>query len=173
MPCPNCQSDDWKLASLVYAEGSTAVQTATHGLGIGISTGGVGIANSSANTSGSHQTTLSMLAGAAIAPPPQPVSPGLAATFFGFLIAVLGGFLTYRVSPPWVALGFAGAMLFMWGLVSSSNEDAQKAYEEALAKREAAMAKAKTLRMCLRCGTFYQPDDSAKTPAALAEHSQP
>lgn len=41
MSCPNCGNDDWKLASLVYQNGLTHVNTSTTALGVGFTEEGM------------------------------------------------------------------------------------------------------------------------------------
>jgi hypothetical protein len=56
--CPNCHSDEWRLASMIYQDGLTHVNTSSNTVGVGVSSGiGVGVGYS--ETTGLHQTELS------------------------------------------------------------------------------------------------------------------
>lgn len=139
MTCPKCHSDDWKLASLVYKEGLTHVETKSGGGGIGISGGGIGAGVGGATTSGTHQTEISRLA----APP-----SGFGASCSFIIGAIIFGLLGFLFSVLWI-LAF-GCIV---GIFSTWSSDANK--------HAAALAKWQNLRMCQRCGTFY---DFLQTP---------
>lgn len=72
MTCPKCNSDDWKLASLVYKEGITHVNAESSGVGVGISASGLGAGIGKSKTSGIHQSETSK-----IATPPKAQTPPL------------------------------------------------------------------------------------------------
>lgn len=59
MSCPDCGSDDWKKASLVYQEGLINIDTATNSLGFGVGGGHLGVGLGRGKTKGVHQTELS------------------------------------------------------------------------------------------------------------------
>lgn len=136
MPCPTCESEDWRLASLVYQEGLIHVSVNTMGGTVGMSKAGVGVGAVGANTSGVHQTELSKQA----APPEGSSAPEL----FGYG-AVICGFLGWMFSAWWLLLAVGCAIGAVTILFSDSKEQA------------AAMARWKLLRHCQRCGVFYSP----------------
>lgn len=134
MSCPKCQSDDWKLASLVYAEGLTHVSTASQGGGIGVGTGGIGVGVGGGKTTGTHQTALSRLA----APP-----SGLSASIACLAGVLLFSLLAWLFSAAWLVLtAFCAFGVIAWW---SSDIEANKA----------AMAEWSDRRMCQRCGALY------------------
>lgn len=139
MPCPTCESDDWRLASLVYQEGLVHVSANTTGGTVGMSKAGVGIGAVGAKTSGVHQTELSRQA----APPEGSSIPEL----FGYGIVIFG-FLGWAFSSWWLLLAAGCAIGAVTTLLSESKE------------RAAAMARWKLLRHCQRCGGFYSPLDN-------------
>lgn len=67
MTCPKCGSSEWKMASIVYAEGF--VSGSTSGYGGGLSTGGIGVG--AGQSSGTYQSELSKKA----APPELKETP--------------------------------------------------------------------------------------------------
>jgi hypothetical protein len=64
--CPECQSEDWKLAKVVFAEGNYHVDEEHEGsaIGIGAGTGGLGIGygRTGGTTTGRHQSEAALRA---------------------------------------------------------------------------------------------------------------
>lgn len=134
MTCPKCQSDDWKLASLVHREGLTHVAIASKGVGMGVGGGGVGIGVGGGKTEGIHQTEASKLA----APPSGFLASG------GFMVGVLVSGILALFSGWWLLLTVACLV----GLMITWSSDAEA--------HQVAMASWADVRMCQRCGTFYK-----------------
>ena len=142
MNCPKCHSDDWKLASVIYDQGLTDVNTTTSGgtLGAGIGTGGVnvGYARSSSDTSGEHQTNFSKLA----APPEMPSKPELLhSTDAIAVIQYIGlGIGLYLIFTQNILFGFIALILLVmfWqkltNALNSNREGEHKDYEAKYAK---------------------------------------
>ena len=138
MTCPKCQSDDWKLASLVHKEGLTHVATTSKGVGVGIFAGGIGAGVGGAKTSGMYQTELSKLA----APP-----SGLDASSVFILGAFVFGLLGIFNNGQWflLAVGCIVGVFNTWSLDMKAHETA--------------MAEWQNVKLCQRCGTFYNPKE--------------
>lgn len=149
MPCPNCGSDDWKLASLVYRDGLHNIETTSKGGGVGIGSGGIGVGVGKGSTSGIQQSALSQAA----APPVDPTGDkaGMLAVGIGLAIAIIGGIA--KGSYFW-GLFVAFPVGLLVGLVV--------AYIVAMTadntKYEAQLRTWQQIRMCQRCGTFYLPE---------------
>ena len=173
MNCPKCHSEDWKLASVIYNQGLTDVNTSTSGgtLGAGVGTGGinVGYARSSSETTGEHQTTFSKQA----APPDVPPKPKLlhstnAVAVVQFLGLGIGLYLIFKEN---ILLGFVALALLIgfWSKITNalkSNRDGEhKDYEAKHAKEieeykhaVEAYKKWETAAICLRCGDLFYPN---------------
>ena len=174
MNCPNCQSEDWKLASVIYAEGTTTVEASTSGstLGVGAGTGGLGVgyAMSSSNTLGSHRTLSSQAA----APPVLPPHPGpkitqsqknTATGAIQFVAICLGLVLIFKESMLFGVIGLVLVFVY-WGKLKFKARSLRlaeyKSYEEEYAKKTKAYddavtdhAKWERTRICQRCGTRF------------------
>lgn len=143
--CPNCQSDQFKKATLINAEG----QSVTAGLGVGVSAGGIGAGFGGGVTS----TALA----AKCAPPKldkdafakQSGNWMLLIFFVPLIIAYLSTQSFSEVGffwKVWAGLGFA-YMAWM-------NHKFDKAYKDAFAN---SLADYEKTYMCLRCGTMFKP----------------
>ena len=159
MTCSKCGSDQWKLATLVHAEGHTTVSTRTVGGGIGVDGDGIGVGGGVAGTSGEHQTMLSKSA----APPEKPFDP---AWMVG--IGVVSGVLLlgFGASLWWQIV--SGLFIFA-GLSSTARENFK--VESAQYVKDLAAYRSK--KMCLRCGTFYHDDDEPAVPGDLPRIAEP
>jgi hypothetical protein len=150
MSCPKCNSDEWKLASLVHTEGKSYSFSHSSASGIGIGTGGLGIGIGGANTSGINQTQLSAIA----APPTRAdiqfyILGGGAILVFPivFILMLIFNFSAGPAATLWWFL--VPIALIGYGL--SIREQAIEDYDNNLKKWN-------DTRMCLRCGKFYLPD---------------
>lgn len=148
MTCPKCDHGEWKLASLVFAEGIQTIDTRTSSSGIGAGTGGIGIGVGFSSTSGSQQTALSQKA----APPEKTTTSGPS---FGaaFAFAVFGfGFLWGGIADfHWKAILLGLACLLVPGItivLSVDNLREEKEHEDALSRW-------RSQKMCTRCGYLY------------------
>lgn len=146
MTCPRCNSSDWKLLSLVHKEGLTHVETNSRGGAFGISNAGIGAAATGSKSSGSHQTELSKLA----APP-----AGFGVSALMLMGTIIFGLLGWIFSPWW----FFVAVACVVGLGAASPAE-KRDHEIALSQWE-------NRRMCLRCGTFFDPP---QTPEARLQN---
>lgn len=161
MTCPKCDSEEWKLASVIYADGLSA--TSTIGIGVGahgnVLDGGMGLGAGVGKARGTHQTELSKLA----APPTKrerpakemrPANKVAIWSFVAFIAAVyFFGDLKYSEYPFFTKLLFVGIPLvflgsFALGRVPQKNPAVEEEYRLALIEYE-------KKKMCLRCGTFY------------------
>ena len=159
MTCPKCGSNDWKLASLVHAEGHTKVSTTTIGGGIVLDGGDAGAGGGVASTSGERQT----LASKAAAPPEKPVNAsgfGVGCGCLSFLLLlVLSLFYELWSDEPGTGLLLLliGAVGFAFAVKTMPEEQrAAEKYREKLRRY-------KMKKMCLRCGTFFFDDDMPKS----------
>ena len=145
MSCPKCDSDDWKLASVVYNEGFTNVRTSSIGVA---SNGGVGVAG----TSGKHQTESSRLA----APPTAPSNSvngcsGCLGLFLivmtpASMIAVLQNITAF---PTALFFGFCAYLYIK--IMSEKNKE----YSENSDNWNIAFQKWQNQKVCQRCGTIH------------------
>lgn len=141
--CPNCGSEEWKMASLVWKEGTQSLNA--NSLGVGISGHDVGIGG--AQTTGTLQSNIAKEA----APPKAPFSLSGCLMFISF--SSLLGFISYLLYKPDECLQFLfGAVVALVVAIIASKTDAEAA--EAHAK---AIERYNRLRMCVRCGNFYIP----------------
>ncbi len=148
--CPNCQSGDWKLASLVYRDGLSTISSRTKGGGLGVGRVGLRAGNFAvgggvyrSRTSGVQQTLLS-----------AQCSPPRMRTGLIILLAALCLLFTWiaitNIAPSNISLmvwdGFIAAML---GLAAVTR------YHRQRRKYDAGMERYNSTRVCQRCGTLY------------------
>jgi hypothetical protein len=148
--CPSCNSDDWKLASLVYMEGLTNSRFRTKGRSVSVARNGlrnghfsVGTAAYSGAVTGRSQTALSQIA----APPQKP-----RALFNLLTIALVislsylyGDYTRNDMQGLVVTAPLTGLLLIILLSVRSRQT---KAYEEE-------MDDYASRKMCQRCGSFF------------------
>jgi len=175
MTCPKCNSEEWKLASMIHAGGLSKISTSTIGIGAATTGGGVGLGGGVGSTSGEQQTELSKLA----APPSKEIRPAIALIILGSITLVVGivffgnlSFSEYPISTnilfviaPLVTL-IASVRLLLTMDISKSIDD----------KHNLALLEYEKKRMCLRCGSFYFEDDQSSAPEppiSLATISKP
>lgn len=142
MACPTCNSDDWKLASLVYEEGLQVVDTRTSGGAVGVGTGGFGGGVASGKTTGTVQSALSQRAS-----PPSGM-PMTTLCMVAFLLTTVFGLFK--------SIWFAVAGLCLVGAIAMWPSEAKA--------HQATLEIWRKTRMCLRCGHFYVPLDDSKAP---------
>ena len=141
MSCPRCFGTEWKLASLVYAEGLSGVASRARGGGLAVGTAGIGAAMGGARTSGTQQSVLS-----ALAAPPKRRMP-MTILWVSLLVLFGLGAINSRALFPFliVATCILGLAYFF----------PKERLRNAKKKRRYAVT-----RFCLRCGTFYfEPSD--------------
>lgn len=165
MNCPKCDSDQWKMASVVYDEGTTS----TSSVGVGAGASGSGPGAGVGFTTGRNVTAL-----AEKAKPPELKATGSffshpclfgVALFFG--IALLGntfvgsGGESFSHSPflsvIFKVIPFILGCFFLlgWVFVPHATDADQKRHLKELEKYQ------KT-KVCLRCGNFYQDNQAAQ-----------
>lgn len=145
-PCPACSNVEWKLASLVHAEGAYAINLQT--AGSGVSVGGAGL-NVGVTSSTSQGTNISVLAQRAAPPENQLGQTAMGVGMIGAIIGAAAGYFSSGFLL--MLLGIFGGMfgggiigmIFFW---KSSNEQYKQAMEHY-----------QKVRMCTRCGHFYTP----------------
>lgn len=151
MSCPECNSDDWKSASLVHEAGIVNIDTSTTsaGVGLGVGGGGLGIGGgvASGKTTGQHQSNISAMA----APPTEPkntVGPIFWLAVIGFAIMVSGksGFMGFLV----LVGGF-----FLW---NKKKTEFKALHEKKVVDYKHALEQWEQTRMCQRCGCLYLPN---------------
>lgn len=151
MSCPSCGFNEWKLVKLVHEQGLHKVDLSSESLGGSVGSAGLNVGIGSSDTTGAVQSELSERA----KPPENNLSTAFAIA--GFLAGMFGS-VWFFVSTQWsffyvVGLGavcatigcFAG--IWMYSALCSTHEAKHKSELEVWNKR----------RMCLRCGTFYDP----------------
>lgn len=135
--CPKCGYDDWKAASLVYEEGTSAINTTTKAAGVGIGSGGIGVGFGGGTTTGKSQTALSERAA-------PPAGTGVTLVLFQALIGL--GIIAFfvpglRTTLFWVALVVI-ILLAVTSLAESTDKDTKtKEWGK--------------MRVCTRCGDMY------------------
>ncbi|MBS1816280.1 MAG: hypothetical protein JSS87_15525 [Acidobacteria bacterium] len=151
--CPSCQSEEWRSASLVHAEGLTVSAFQTRGntasVGrIGLRNGqfAVGFGTNRSAMRGLSQTALSSMAA-----PPRKRNGAVVLMTLLFLMSGCGAVGNLANNGPsmgtFIFMGFTVLFAFLaW--------DIQRSRKQAY---EAAMEIYKSVRMCQRCGTFYTP----------------
>jgi hypothetical protein len=156
MSCPKCRSDDWKMASVIHAEGLSGISTSTIGIGASADIfGGVGVAD----TNGTKQTLLSELA----APPQKKISGGFLMGI-GLLPLIFGLFLESQAKYDASKNVFiSGLVLILLGLTTNilNQKELNKKYDLQLIEYQ-------KKKMCLRCGTFFFDDCEISSPSVVA-----
>lgn len=151
MSCPSCGFTEWKLVRLIHEQGLNKVDLSTESIGGSVGSAGLNVGIGSSDTTGTVQSALSERA--------KPPENYLSAVFIisGLLAGMFGG-LWFAFSAEWsffkaIGLGtvctVAGSFVGIW-LYSAScptHKEKHNAELDAWSKR----------RMCLRCGTFYDP----------------
>jgi len=149
--CPNCHSDEWRAASVVYQEGLSVTGSRTNGSMLGIARIGMRSGQCAlggglyrGKTHGAEQTLLSSMA----APPRKRTrlfnALALLSGFFIWVAAngdVRNGFDTGTVTCSFIALFLVTVLIIV-------HVRQKKAYDMSLQIYE------KTC-ICQRCGTFY------------------
>lgn len=141
--CPSCQSDQFKKASLIHAEGISV------GAAVGVGAGGV---------AGGVGGSTSILA-AKCAPPTKDknaymnrIGSWILLVFFvPLMIATFAASSFSEVGLFWKVWAGLGVAIAAWS-GAKFEKAADASYRQATADYE------KTY-MCLRCGTFYKPFD--------------
>jgi hypothetical protein len=150
--CPRCHSSDWKAASLLYREGISISRGRIKGAAIGIGRTGVWGGQTSViggairgKTFGTSQTMLSQMA----APPKRRrgirIILGVLVILFGCgaVVNVVGG----NIDQGSILAGLVAVCLLVAFL--RVRQSHQRDYDEAVEAYE-------SMRMCQRCGTFYE-----------------
>jgi hypothetical protein len=140
MPCPRCNSNDWKLASLVYQEGLSSIKTYTTGTGQAFTgSGKTAFGFGESSTRATQQTALSQAA--------SPPRGFVFAKVLGFILAVSFFCGLTGIGNPYVCftlsiLSGLGLALVIPGESKSHND---------------AMTDWSATSVCQRCGTFFIP----------------
>ena len=161
--CPKCQSDDWKLAKIIYKHGLTHVQATTNSTGVGISSNGIGIGVASSTTSGINQTELSKLT----APPVRRVIDKKSNdnyTFWLPFIFMFGSFAYFfwgsRETFLTASLWAFGIHIVVFLICISTYKDKEDPEYEARCEEEhqrflSQYQKWEKKKICMRCGTSF------------------
>lgn len=177
MACPKCQSDQWKLASLIHAEGTKKTQGLSVSGGVASvgddlsPLGGIGISN------GREQSTLAALASPPkFSPPPRfkgerPnykayakkgwITAGISTVATPFILA--SGVMPLVFIPIVGLLYSMCLMIIALSFTISGPEADEYRRLKALAKEEyqkrcqAELDRYKRTQVCMRCGHFYVP----------------
>ncbi len=160
--CPNCKSDDWQSASLVYNQGLSSTNSRTKGTTVGIGRVGlrdgrfaVGGAVSQSRTFGVQQTMLSKMA----TPPRMRIGLllFLAIVCAFFVIGAMAGISQGQITQTIVDGSIVGFLVFAIVAIYGRRRGAY----------EAQIDQYRDTRMCQRCGTFYvgQPSYRAELVA--------
>lgn len=156
MPCPKCESDDWKSASFVHKSGISDINLNTSGVSVGggLGTGGIGAGAglATSKSSGTQQSRLS----SETAPPEKPTNT-FPIVWLGIAL-VLSGAASNKSQ-------FLGVIVFLvmtyYGftkLVPKAQED----FDDNMEKYHKARIRWEATRICQRCGQFYLPEDSVQ-----------
>lgn len=179
--CPECGSSDWRLASIIYQEGTAAIETKSQGsvklIGVGTGGVGVGLGRQTLQTQGTQQTISASM----VSPPekPKPLvqkttkeefqkNQVLAGMFFGAL-------LTYGAFHEGPLLGIFVLIVCFVGF-SSMKKNQDKAYSDYLTEYENSENTFKQesekynewlkTRVCQRCGAKF--NDSGTVTGNIA-----
>lgn len=157
MSCPSCGFNEWKLVTFVYEQGLHNVNLSSGSLGGSVGSSGLNVGIGSSDTTGTVQCKLSDRA----KPPKNYLSEviGVAFVFAGLLAGMVGGIWLFQslsffyVIVLAIVCAIIGAIAGVWmgiwvySTFCPTHETKHKSELEAWNKR----------RMCLRCGTFYDP----------------
>jgi hypothetical protein len=152
MTCPECGSDDWKSASLVYKAGLADIDTNTTAIGAGVGLGsngaaaGVGVGVGS--TSGKQQTKLSLDS----TPPEEPKDNQ--GTIY-WVIAIVLALMIGAQSDLIGGIVLIGSII-LW---QSLKGEIKKDYGKRLGEYKRKLRQWEATRVCQRCGLLYLPDD--------------
>jgi len=157
--CPECDSDQWKSARLVYQSNTSSTESSgtANTAGVGLGSGGVG-AGGARTWSKSEESSQSILA-AQVEPPEQPSQPKGKGWYTGWgwfwiVLAIIwiGSFQWINIVAGIIA-GLVG-MSYVRGAEVKANESVQR-YEEAMQKYTKLDTAWKRTRICMRCGETY------------------
>lgn len=143
LACPACKGSDVRRVSLVFKQGTSALELSTSSVGIGVGGGHVGIGIGDSSTSGSQQTLL-----ARELAPPRKAEFGIAALLLvvGIIVLVTGG----SAGGTPTAVGVGAVLLLVGGLLAKrANDFNTKEHPTLLATWERSF-------LCLRCGTRFE-----------------
>lgn len=177
MNCPKCGSDQWRLASVIHAEGTTKLESLSFGSGAILAGGDVSPVLGSGISFGTQQTDLAKL----VAPPePQAFKPprlrtpisnsylkkGLLTGALGFLSAILGDHIDsiffsllvaiLLLTSMWYVLKSAYCMFF-GDEAKTNREILREEKDKWRIAEENKISEYKATRFCLRCGERYIP----------------
>ena len=180
MKCPKCGSDQWKMASLIHAEGTSEKEGLILGGGTGLLSDGSG---TSAGLGITRQTAQTKLAALAAPPTVEPMpsvkqkSPaankkairGLIGIAMSIIAIVVSEAL--KISNLLTILGITVGMLYSMAQLlqaiflllfgAEANEYRKEKAASKLAfqqKCAKAMDQYKRTQVCMRCGHFYVPE---------------
>lgn len=144
MKCPKCDSEDWKLASMVFKEGLGTIDSSTKGFAVG--TGGISVG--SAKTEGWSQTHISRMAS-----PPAPPDVGnldkAALVVVALIVVLICAALDFG---KWTSITI-GCIAGLFAFLSVGNAflgpEKQAAYQEKCRRWE-------EQKMCMRCGDIFE-----------------
>ncbi|MDQ0027860.1 hypothetical protein J2X90_005696 [Variovorax paradoxus] len=148
--CPKCDHHEWKMASVVYAEGTQMINTRSLGVGVGIGTGGIGVGVGSGSTVGYQQSVFAQCA----APPPPTTGldpfkmllPSIICSLFGLGLLV-GGISEFDFKALLIGLA-----LFV---VPALNVLLFRAEARALEIHAEELDRWRAQKICMRCGQLY------------------
>jgi curved DNA-binding protein CbpA len=171
--CPQCNSSEWKLASLIYKSGLSNIDTVTNTIssGIGITSGGhveFGVIGSDSKTSGRQQSHFSMLA----KPPKEPKKLsipwfilGLYIVYSLYIFSFLGDIFGNNYSEIIINLAqgvYWLAAIYVFFFISIKLSKKYKKHNNQLQKDYSNnFSKWMRTRVCQRCGHFYLPESSS------------
>ena len=149
--CPSCFSTDWKAASLIYAEGLSVTGSKTTGgfVAAGRANGhnGLGVGGYGGNIKGTSQTLLSSKAS-----PPNPSGGGGVFIILSLVFFIAFFFNTDNGAAMIILTLLAWGSLLLGVRILTVEGDTFRAAKASYA----------TLRMCTRCGLFYNPGDEPR-----------
>jgi len=169
--CPKCGSDQTAKCSAVYASGTTAIETKTSGMGVGLSRGGFVPVVGGGTTRGVQQTQLA----AQLAPPAKEptVKQFFGGTFFlapllGVIVAIVVGLIS-----DWSEPAVVGTFLVVAALIAILNVAATvRMYRENRDEWPKLYAEWERKWYCGRCGETFTPDPNAEPVARSSPATQ-
>lgn len=178
MTCPKCGCDQWKLASLIHAEGTSTKSGLVFGSGGSLSAEHIAPAFGVGVTSETAQTKLAEMAKPPKFGPMPRFKPGktlarkkVMRAWVCLLLAVFSGVFFQELKFDFLGivcplsligysfvLTFQSAKLELFGQEAKDNQ-LRKAQAKELYKRECeeAMQRYEATQVCARCGSFYIP----------------
>lgn len=143
--CPSCESDQFKKATLVHAEG----QSITVGVGAGVGAGGVGLGVG-------RGVTRSLVAETCSPPKRKQANPFGNAKLWQIVVVIVPGFIAFADGSNFTAINYFWATWCVVGILFLISRGGLE-QQQIDAKHKSDLALYDKSYMCMRCGALSQP----------------